>query len=229
MEQKELEKIIRQVVEEIVNAAPAPCPAAACGGKKKALIVGDIGKVPAKLRAGAELCPLSEYEGCRDISGYDTLIITELTLLQLADIALGRPSDVACCAVISALLEGKEAALLESALPHRRFAGKASPGLYGKLEGYVRTLEGFGVKLMTPQRLNTWEEIPAKPAKFAAPPAAAVTGSARPNRSRLITEDAALKMTADAPEELILPRDAILTPSARDVFIRRKVTLKYED
>lgn len=224
-----MEQIVRQVVAELARRQNGAADAIANDGKKKLLVVGDIGAVPETLREGAVLCPLAEYERSRNICRYDKVVVAELTLLQLVDAAQGRPGDAACCAVISALLAGKEVDLLESGLPHRKYAGKGSTGLYAKIEGYVRTLQGFGVKLLTAERLTRREEAPAKPARFAPPPAAAPTGSAKPNAERVITEAVALELTAHATDTVTLPRGAIVTPSARDVFAHAKVTLKTED
>ncbi len=229
MNEKELEQVVRQVIAELARRQGGASDAIADDGKAKVLVVGDLGAVPEQLCAGAVLCPLSEYESSRNICRYDKVVIAELTLLQLVDASQGRPGDAACCAVISALLAGKEVDLLESGLPHRAYAGKGSTGLYARIEGYVRTLQGYGVKLLTAQRLARREEAPAKPAKFAPPPAAIPTGGAKPNANRVVTEAAALELTARATDSVTLPRGAIITPSARDVFSAAHVTLKTEE
>ena len=42
-------------------------------------------------------------------------------------------------------------------------------------------------------------------------------------------EAAALELAAGSPETVVLPRGTILTPSARDVFARLRITLKNEE
>ncbi len=229
MDEKDLEQIVRLVTEELLRRQSGAACAAQNDDRARVLVIGPVEAAPELLRKGAVLCPLTEYEANRDIARYDRVLVTALTTLQLVDAALARPGDAACCAIVSALLEGREVDLLESALPHRAHAGKGSPGLYMRLEGYVQTLEGYGVKFFTAERLKPREEPPAKPARFAPPAVPVPRGSARPNESRVITEALALALTARGEETVILPRGAILTPSARDVFTRARVTLKTEE
>ncbi len=228
MEHRELEQLIRQVAEEVLRRQSGAPAVSGGDGERTILVIGALDAVPERLRAGAALRPLAEYEAGRDILRYDAVVVTELTLLQLVDASLGRPGDAACCAIVSALLEGREVDLLESALPHRAYEGRSSSGLYAHLEGYVRALQGYGVKLWTAERLKSYEEEPAKPAKFAPAVQAVPTGSARPNAALVVTEDAARKLAADAQGVVTLPRGAIVTPSARDVFLHAGVTLKTE-
>ena len=53
-------------------------------------------------------------------------------------------------------------------------------------------------------------------------------GTACPNSGRLITETMALEMLEQAGETVRLARGTILTPSARDVFTRARVTVEQE-
>ena len=68
--------------------------------------------------------------------------------------------------------------LLETALPHRAYAGKSSTGLYALLEGYVRSIQAFGVKLLTRERMAEPAVKPVRPPKYQAPPPAPAATSA---------------------------------------------------
>ena len=228
MNEKELEQIVERVTAELFARMGTAAPAVQNDGKVKTLVIGANEEVPPQLMEGVQLCPLSEYEASKNILRYEKVVITQLTLLQLADIALGRAGDAACCAVLSALLAGKEVDLLESALPHRKYAGKGSTGLYAKLEEYVRTIQGYGVKMLTAERLYQPKVLPVRPPKFQPPAVATPTGNAQPNFDRLITEEIALKLAAEHKDEVIIPRGAILTPSAQDVFSKARIAVKKE-
>lgn len=224
MTDSELQKIIKEVTAQVLDAkASASSPAAS--GAEKILVVGDTAKVPAQMGANAVLCGLECYECDRYIAPYSKVVITELSLIQLCDIANGRPSDPACCAVIQALLNGKTVMLLESGLPHRAFAGKGSTALYAKLESYVRTLSGFGVKMMTETRMYRPAEVPVKPAKFQKPSEAAPRGNTVRNYGSVITEEIALKLVKEDSDTVVLPHGAIITPSARDVFTKMRINV----
>ena len=65
-----------------------------------------------------------DYQG--DIQPFEKVFITAITQTQLADIALGRDSQPVTCALSNALLYGKEIFLYDSALAHRKLAGRGS-------------------------------------------------------------------------------------------------------
>ncbi len=195
-------------------------------GKDHYLVVGDIAAVPELLARGAVLHGLQEYEANGNILRYRKVLITKLTLVQLADIAQGRNADAGSCAVVHALLNGVDVVMLETALPHRQFAGKGSNGLYALLESYVRTLQTFGVKLLSSEKLVEPKVIPAKPPKYQAPAPEPARGSVRPNNHQLITEEQAQVLAVNATQTVCIPEHAILTPSARDVFTRARLEIQ---
>lgn len=221
MNEQELRAIIQSVTAQVLanlNAAPAVC----CDGRKKVLNLGG-GEIPAALTSNAVTLDLADYERDPHILRYDRVVITALTFPQLADIALGRGGDSVSEAVLTALLSGVEVYITETALPHRAYAGKGSTPLYQKLEEYAKTLSVYGVKPVE-RNFVPAPVAPAKPARFAAPAVETPQGSAKPNVGRLVTEDVALELIKQG-DTVSLPKGAILTPSARDVFAQAKVTL----
>lgn len=227
MREQEMEQVVAAVVRQVLAALDAGAPAAKAieEGRDRYLVIGDPSEVPAKLRGQAVLTGSGENGACANVLRYQKVIIAQLELIQLVDIAQGRPSDEACSAVLEALLSGIEVVMLETALPHRGYAGKSSTGLYALLEGYVRSIQGFGVKLLTRERLAEPAVKPVRPPKHQAPPPAPVPMSAKPNTERLITERIAIALAAEAEGTVTLARDAILTPSARDVFAAAGLTV----
>ena len=165
----------------------AETPAENTEGKKKLLVVGKPDAVPETLRCGAALLGLDDYEKNRNILRYDAVCVTKLTLSQLADAALGKPDSPAACALVYALLENVPVTMLESALPHKKYAGRQSAALYELYETYARSLQIFGVKLLRPQAAQT--QTPAKPPKFCPAPVPAPQTHGAPNPERVITED----------------------------------------
>jgi ethanolamine utilization protein len=173
--------------------------------------------LPSNLRKGFTLAAIEDYVREGDISKYEKVYITSLTFTELSDIALCRDSRPVQCAVINALLCGKEVLLLEDALPHRDFAATASRAMYSVLDGYMRTILGFGVKLVddkTPlkklEKVNDSGYIANEP------------GKGRSNASSLITESIAIDL-ARSGGVVRLSKHSILTPSAKDVFQRSKI------
>jgi hypothetical protein len=123
---------------------------------------------------------------------------------------------------VYALLSGVDVILLEDALTFRRFKDKGSNALYNLLEQYVNTLQVFGVKIHRPKQQIVLAE--AKPAKFSKLPAEVPQGTVVPNASRLITEREARQLVTQG-NAIRLPAEAIITPSARDVFSQAGVSV----
>lgn len=229
MDQKAMEQVIEMITQQVMaqlsaKGAELPAPQQ---GKDKVLVVGESETaLPASLTKNAVLFDCADYEQNRNILRYDRVVVKRLGITQLADIALGRCSDCVSCAVLYALLSGVEVILLEDALSFRRFAGQGSTALYHQLEEYARILQVYGVKPYTPP--VELKLAPAKPAKFAQPPAAVPTGSAKPNSARVVTEDVALALVKES-KRVRLCKKAIVTPAARDVFAAAQAEVTFEE
>ena len=222
MNQAELEQIIKMVTQQVMAAMDGTSTAASTDGLAKVLSVGKANApIPQELTDDSVVLELEDYKLHQNILRYDRVVITHLTITQLADIALGRIGDETSCAVIHALLNGIDVYLLSDALAFRKFAGKGSNALYNLLEQYAQTLQVFGVKAYKPKPRQILPE--AKPAKFAPAPVAVPKGSGVPNSHRLITETEALALVS-AGTPVQVPADAILTPLARDILAKAGVT-----
>lgn len=220
MNQSDLEQLVNQVTQQVLAALNqgAQCCAPGQEGLPKVLVVGKArSELPEEVRRGAVLFGIEDYRANRNVLRYDRVVIAGLNITQLADIAQGRIGDEASCAVLHALLNGIETLILEDALSFRKFAGKGSTALYQLLEGYAQTLQVFGVKPVGRKQAGRREPPPPTPPRFKAPAVTAPKGSARPNTGRLVTEAEALALIQQG-KPVHLPKNAILTPSARDVF-----------
>lgn len=203
------EELVQAVTEQVLAALTQKTALqdARDEGKEKCLILGDIEAVPQCLTSNMVLLKTEDYTANQNILRYKRVIISRLSMVQLADIAQGRPTDSLCCAVCQALLQGVEVLLLEDALPHRIYAGKGSTAFYRLLEGYVNTLQVFGIKLVARESL-----LSAQPAETEKKYACYEWKG-----NRLITEEMALRIAKEV-KELVLPADTLLTPSAKDVL-----------
>lgn len=207
------EQLITLITQEVVRAlgdAALPEPQDT-GTLPPALVIGEAERLPKGVRGQYCLHTIEQYTG--KIEAFEKVFITELTQTQLSDIALGRDSQPVTCAVSSALLLGREVYLYDIALAHRKLAGRGSRGFYQMLEGYVRTLQSFGVKLV--QGTTVIDRY----VKQAAP------GSELPDG--VITEAAATVLLGKNQGDILLRKGAILTPSARDVFLHANRNVTY--
>ena len=215
MDQKQYEELVRLVTDQVVRVLSqgGGCPAEE--GREKVLAAGDPALVPPELAEGRVVCPLEDYKAHRNILRYSRVVITDLTLTELSDIALGRDAGVKQCAVLQALLQGVDVFLREEGLPFKTWSGRGCKVLHSLLSGYVQTLRTFGVK---PAKQWKPEPVPeARPPKFQAPAVEVPAGTARPNAQRLVTEDGARALVKSGGP-VALARDAIVTPAAWDVL-----------
>ena len=139
-----IELITREVLKTLGGGEPEE--PADKSGLPLALCIGPADQLPRGVRSQYRFASIEEYQG--DIAPYERVFITAITQTQLVDTALGRDSQPVTCALSNALLQGKEIFLYDSALGHRKLAGRGSRGFYQLLEGYVRTLQSYGVKLV---------------------------------------------------------------------------------
>ena len=210
-----MDELVRLVTQRVISALGEVNPTVdpKNEGKKKCLVLGGQ-EVPEAYTQNMVLLDEQDYETVQNILRYDRVIITKLTLRQLADIAAGRPGDSLCCAVCQALLQGVDVLMLETAAPHRQHAGKGSTAFYRMLEGYMNTLQVFGIKLVGKESaLNfTPEKKQGEPARCE------VTGV------KLITEETALRLSKKA-QEVVVPAGVIITPAAADVFKEAHISI----
>lgn len=180
---------------------------------------------------GAGTARYSEELGCSaanfDVGG-GTTNIAVFRGGQLCDMALGRDTTPAACAVSRALLAGKPVYLAAEGLPHRASRAAANPRYYAMLEDYVTRLTQFGVQVAPRAELERLlcgqsgkvpgvPEIPAAAPKRAAGETEAFCG--------VLTAEEARRLAKVCGGTLRLGPGAILTPLARDVLREKGVAL----
>ena len=211
-----IEELVRLVTERVVAALNTEnkLSDARNEGKKKCLVLGGMDNIPETLTQDMILLDVKDYEEVQNILRYDRVIIAKLTLRQLADIAAGRPGDSLCCAVCQALLQGVDVLMLETAAPHRAHAGKGSTAFYRMLEGYMNSLQVFGIKLIAKESALNYA-----PEKKQGDPVRCEV-----NNTKLITEEMALRLAQKA-QEIVVPVSTIITPAAMDVLKESRITV----
>ena len=210
-----MDELVRIVTERVMAAMNSQnsLTEAQTEGKKKCLVLGGQ-QAPGNLTQGMVILDEKDYESIQNILRYHRVIITKLTLRQLADIAAGRPGDSLSCAVCQALLQGVEVVMLETAAPHREHAGKGSVAFYRMLEGYMNSLQVFGIKLISKESALNYaaQEKPSEPVRCEV------------NGVKLITEETALRLARKA-QEVVVPAGVIITPAAMDVLKEARITI----
>ncbi len=205
LSKEQLVELITREVMRMMGDSVEPDEAEKAGCPD-ALVIGSKDKLPPHIRKKYNLRSMECYTCEADIEKFQTIYITELNLTELADIALGRNTRAVQCAVISGLLCGKEIFLMECALEFRKKSTVMSRGFYQLLEGYVRTLQSFGIKLVNGQTPIDKYTVRSGP------------GDDLPEG--IITEAMAKAMLEKCTDSVILlKKGTVVTPSAKDVFL----------
>jgi len=187
--------------------------------KPSALILGSAEKLPSEVLAGINPYSLDEYALHGDIDKYCCLYITEISLAQLSDIALGRDERPFQCAVIKAILSGKRVYLLTEALTYRRFAETADKAYYAMLAGYEEKLAASGVCILPAARLLDPESAGRMEAK-----AAKETVDCT---DKVITGKRAEELCRNRKGAVNLKKGTIITPLAKDAFGAAKIKVNF--
>ena len=221
-----LEEVTRQVLAALAGQMPAAGPAG--------LLVGTGEWIPAV--SGLRWEEEAGYQG--DISPYTMVVCRQVSSAQLCDMALGRDSTPAACAVSKALLAGKPVYILEEGLPHRANQVTANPRYYAMLEGYVTQLAQFGVRVLSRaelERLLSGQPAPgnAPSAPLVPMPVEAHESAAEPKESPVfcgvLTADEARRLAKTCGGTLRLGSGAILKPLAKDVLREKRIALLFEE
>ncbi len=209
---EQLVELITREVMKIMGDSVEP-ESADKSGLPDVLVIGSCNKLPSNIRNKYNLHSIECYTCEEDIGKFEKIYITEINLTELADIALGRNTRAVQCAVISGLLCGKEIFLLDCALTFRKLSTTASRGFYQLLEGYVRTLQSFGIKLVNGQTPIDKYTVRSAP------------GDDLPQG--IITEALAKDMVEKSADAVILVgKGTVITPSAKDAFLHSGKTLQ---
>ncbi len=215
-----------EMLEEITRRVLVALTAETPGAGPRGLLVGESAWTPSA--AGCLWAEEGEYRG--DIAPYTMVVCRRVSSAQLCDMALGRDTTPAACAVSRALLAGKPVYLAAEGLPHRASRAAANPRYYAMLEDYVTRLTQFGVQVAPRAELERLlcgqsgkvpgvPEIPAAAPKRAAGETEAFCG--------VLTAEEARRLAKVCGGTLLLGPGAILTPLARDVLREKGVALMH--
>lgn len=208
LSREQLVEIITSEVLRITGENPAPLDKS---GLPKALVIGSPDRLPRNVADRYDFTALCERgQSCE----FGVIYITDLACRELADIALGRDVDAVTSAVTGGLMRGSEIFLLDCALGFRKYSGTMSRGFYQLMEGYVRTLQSYGIKLVNGQ--TPIDKFVARTAPEDGLP------------DGIVTEALAVKLAEKAEGgTVILKKGTVVTPSAKDVFLHAGKSVEF--
>lgn len=207
------ELITKEVIKALAEAENKNKENGKTETRPLALLIGDKSGLPGFAVDKYSFADISDYKG--DISGFDCVFVTQLSLTELADAAAGKDNRPSVCAISNAFLTSKKVYIMESGLPHRKYRETASRRFYALLEGYVNNLVSYGAELIREQwhgknlDRNAIEDNTV---------------------DRVITEKAAVSLRDKAADGVVyLRRGTVITPSAKDIFNHSQIKVKFTD
>ncbi|HIU76783.1 MAG TPA: hypothetical protein IAC62_12930 [Candidatus Pelethocola excrementipullorum] len=153
MDRKELTQIqIEQLVEDVVKELKEKLNKTVCtiekhtesSFQKCALVMGQLGQDEEK-----RVTDVCQTVRTVDDVGWNMIIVADLSLGQMAQIALGLPVDSESENILQSLLEGKKVYILESGLEYRKYRESAYKTLYQIYLGYEDRIRKFGGEVVT--------------------------------------------------------------------------------
>lgn len=214
------EELVEIITREVMRMMDTKQEGSGCvPNKPGALVLGSAEKLPPEVLADLNIYGIDDYALHGNIDKYCCVYITEISLAQLSDIALGRDERPCQCAVIKAILSGKTVYLLSEALTYHRFAPTANKAFYDMLVGYEKKIADSGVSI-----------IPA--AKLISP---VLTGQSEQNANdealdctdKVVTGQKAEELCSKLQGAVNLKRGTIITPLAKDAFGAAKIKINF--
>lgn len=159
----------------------------------------------------------------------DLVIIPQMCIKLLANLANGLANEAAERFIMTMLLKGKKVIVLEEGLLYRKFQKVAPNTLYKLYEDYEAKLKSFGVRIVSKEKILTSCEtsdrcMEIEPALHDAAPPYKEQPEEEPayaeiRHKKLITEADIRKLHLKNLSEIVIGPKSILTPLATD-FIR---------
>lgn len=178
---------------------------------------------------------LADVQDSIAILEYEFLVISRLSIDEMAAAANGTAINDKTQALRQFLLNGKLVYVIEDGLEYRHYKTTANPVYYHVFRDYEKQLLQYGVRIMSQAALESGFAAEAKPVSSGIE----IKESAEANNpiknantkvkshysteEKLITHELAKQLGAESP--VLLKPGTLITPSAKDVFRENKVTV----
>lgn len=218
---------IEQLVEDVVKELKGKLSRIACtiekqnesSFQKRALVMGQLSQDEEKRLMGVCQTVSSVEDG-----GWNMIIAPDLSLNQMAQIALGLPGDSKAKCILQSLLEGKKVYILESGLEYRKYRETAYKTLYHMYQGYEDTIRQFGGEIVT----DVQEVIEKESAILAGGETSdvAVGGDLDLTELRLLRESDLAKVRGIGYGTVVIGNNTIVTPLAQDYLTNHNLAVR---
>lgn len=180
--------------------------------RKRVLVLGNLTLREAEALSG---CKLAEADGW---NSYDIVLAAQMSLDTMAQVALGNPQNKESTCLLKSLLEGKQVFALMRGLEYRLFRDKAVKTLYRLYQEYEDRIRQYGIRI-----IGDIGEIREQAEVLGGNTQAGyldLTGI------KVITETNFSKMRSGGSGRVLIDRNAVITPLAKDYAANHRLQLE---
>lgn len=187
---------------------------------KKVVVIGELNKTEIdSLKNYYEVVPYQE-----NMSDYECVIISELTLGRLAHLAQGIADHPEEAFILKALLEGKKVYILEDEIEYRKYKKTSYKALYTLYSDYENKIKQYGIRPIGHMTdILTVEEKPSPhKEKEELNPDEEIDFT----HKKLLLETDLMKASIPIYGTVIVSKKSIVTPLAEDFIRTHKLKIK---
>ncbi|VDN48395.1 conserved protein of unknown function [Petrocella atlantisensis] len=164
-----------------------------------------------------------------DISPYEVILLGSISYQELVQISMGFATSKVTTTVIEAILTGKKIFFVEEGITYSKYEDTANTNFYNMLKGYEEQVETFGIEWINANeigrrlqdvRINLLEKAEALKK---------LEGTHMSQnehvRERIITESLAKQYQKQGYERLLINKNTIITPLAKDYLRDHKIKM----
>jgi len=163
-----------------------------------------------------------EYEEHININVYDAILLGSISHQELVHISMGLANNPVSSLVIEAILAGKKIYILKEGITYLRYEHTSNTNFYNMLKGYEEQLKTFGIEwIYTNEIVEKMKRSEISKELFKE---AQITEE-HVVQVKIITESIAKQYHIKGCKHLLVKKQTIVTPLARDYLRDKKISI----
>lgn len=180
--------------------------------RKRVLVLGNLTLQETEVLSG---CKLAKADGC---DSYDIVLAAQMSLDTMAQVALGNPQNKESACLLKSLLEGKQVFALLRGLEYRIFRDKAVKTLYRMYQEYEDRIRQYGIRIIGDiGEIREQAEVSEGSTQ---------AGYLDLTGIKVLTETNFSKMCSGGSGRILIDRNAVITPLAKDYVSNHRLRLE---
>lgn len=180
--------------------------------RKHVLVLGNLTSREAGALSGCVFAAANGEES------YEWIIAAQMSLDTMTQVALGIPRSKESACILKSLLEGKQVFVLQRGLEYRLYRDKAVKTLYRLYQEYEDRICQYGIRIISDiDEIREQEGLSDKIRE---------TGYLDLTGIKVLTETNFSKMRSGGSGRVLIDRNAVITPLAKDYVANHRLRLE---